>query len=102
MVSKKPDGLFVFWRREGLVTASDAAGRLLASKMDAPAGLTAIVTDLPLGSGPTLYARLGDVFPWLCVALLFVLNARWLLAKYRKGDAAAWNLRAGSSGPGRS
>ncbi len=51
----------------GLVTASDAEGRLIASKVDTPTGLTMIVTALPYGPGPTLYTRIGDVFAWLCV-----------------------------------
>jgi apolipoprotein N-acyltransferase len=55
---------------EGLVTASDAQGRLIATKMDTPTGLTMVVADLPLGPGPTLYTRVGDVFPWLCVVLI--------------------------------
>lgn len=59
---------------DGLVTASDAEGRLLASKMDTPSGLTAVVADLPLGPGPTLYTRIGNAFPWLCVALLPLLG----------------------------
>ena len=45
---------------KGLVTASDAEGRLVASKMDAPAGLTMVIADLPLGPGPTLYTHIGD------------------------------------------
>jgi apolipoprotein N-acyltransferase len=52
----------------GLVTASDDRGRLIASKMDSPAGPTMIVADLPLGSGPTLYTRIGDAFSWGCAA----------------------------------
>jgi apolipoprotein N-acyltransferase len=52
---------------DGLVFASDAQGRLIAVKKDAPAGLTMIVADLPLGPGPTLYTRIGNVFPWFCV-----------------------------------
>jgi apolipoprotein N-acyltransferase len=35
-----------------------------------------IVTDLPLGPGPTLYARIGDVFPWLCVIFSILLGVR--------------------------
>ncbi|HEY3638597.1 MAG TPA: nitrilase-related carbon-nitrogen hydrolase, partial [Rhizomicrobium sp.] len=60
---------------EGLVTASDAQGWLIAAKMDTPAGLTVIVADLPLGSGPTLYTRIGDAFAWFCIALLLLIGA---------------------------
>jgi apolipoprotein N-acyltransferase len=52
---------------DGLVFASDARGRLVAVEKAAPAALTMVVTDLPLGPGPTLYTRIGDVFPWICV-----------------------------------
>ena len=61
---------------DGLVIASDAQGRLVAAKKDAPTGLTMIVADLPLGPGPTLYARIGDVFPWLCVIFSLLLGAQ--------------------------
>jgi apolipoprotein N-acyltransferase len=60
---------------DGLVIASDAQGRLVAAKKDAPTGLTMVVADLPLGPGPTLYARIGDVFPWLCVIFSLLLGA---------------------------
>lgn len=54
----------------GLVTASDAEGRLIASKMDSPAGPAMIVADLPLGPGPTLYTKIGDAFAWVCAGFL--------------------------------
>lgn len=60
---------------EGLVIASDAQGRLVAAKRDAPTGLTMVVADLPLGPGPTLYTRIGDVFPWLCLIFSLLLGA---------------------------
>jgi len=66
---------------DGLVFASDPQGRLVALKKDAPTGLTMIVADLPLGSGPTLYTRIGNAFPWLCgifaLALGVGLPAWW-------------------------
>jgi len=70
---------------DGLVIVSDAQGRLIALKKDAPTGLTLVLADLPLGPGPTLYARIGDVFPWMCVVFSLVLGAglagwRWLNA----------------------
>lgn len=60
---------------DGLVIVSDAQGRLVASKRDAPKGLTMVVADLPLGPGPTLYTRIGNAFAWLCVAAAFALGA---------------------------
>lgn len=67
---------------QGLLTASDSRGRLIANKMAWPrAGMTAIVADLPLGSGSTLYARIGDVFDWICIALTLAIGA---LARLRR------------------
>ncbi|MGH8216944.1 MAG: nitrilase-related carbon-nitrogen hydrolase [Steroidobacteraceae bacterium] len=60
---------------DGWLTASDAEGRLLAAREVAPAGLTAIVARLPLGPGPTLYTRIGDVFSWFCVGLSVAILA---------------------------
>ena len=61
---------------DGLLTASDSRGRLIASKMAWPrAGMSTIVADLPLGTGPTLYTRIGDVFDWICIALTLAIGA---------------------------
>ncbi|MDY0749088.1 nitrilase-related carbon-nitrogen hydrolase [Paucibacter sp. R3-3] len=59
----------------GLLTASDAQGRLIARKAVDTDQLVWIQADLSLGPGPTLYTRIGDVFPWTCLALTFVLAA---------------------------
>ena len=60
---------------DGLVFASDAQGRLIALKKDAPTGLTMIIGDLPLGSGRTLYTRIGNAFPWACVIFALAVGA---------------------------
>ncbi len=60
---------------DGLVFASDAQGRLVAVRKDAPTGLTMIVADLPLGPGPTLYTRIGNVFPWICVIFALAIGS---------------------------
>jgi apolipoprotein N-acyltransferase len=72
---------------DGLVIVSDAEGRLVALKKDAPTGLTMVVADLPLGPGPTLYTRIGNVFPWICVIFTLALGAGALLRRQlqRKG-----------------
>jgi apolipoprotein N-acyltransferase len=54
---------------EGLLTASDAQGRIIAQKRAAPAGMIVLIADLPPGPGPTLYTRIGDLFAW-CIILL--------------------------------
>jgi apolipoprotein N-acyltransferase len=60
----------------GLLTASNDRGRLVPSKMAWPrAGMTTMIVDLPLGPGPTLYTRIGDVFAWFCVALALAAGA---------------------------
>src|SRR5271157_150185 len=55
--------------REGLLTASDAYGRILAevpsSAMPGRSLLAKVVIEAP---PPTLYTRIGNVFGWLCVA----------------------------------
>ena len=79
---------------DGLVIVSDAQGRLVAVKKDAPTGLTMVVADLPLGPGPTLYTRIGDVFPWLC--LVFSLG---LGLGLRTSRARHPRSRAARSGP---
>jgi apolipoprotein N-acyltransferase len=61
---------------DGLETISDAEGRMLASAPTTRAGMVAIAADVPLGPGPTLYSRIGDVFPWLCAALSVLIGVR--------------------------
>jgi apolipoprotein N-acyltransferase len=55
--------------REGLLTASDAYGRILAevpsSVMPGRSLMAKVVVAAPV---PTLYTRIGNVFGWLCVA----------------------------------
>lgn len=71
----------------GLVIASDAQGRVVAMKKDAPTGLTMVVTDLPLGPGPTLYTRIGNLFAWLCIALTVSIAILSMLKRRRAGAA---------------
>jgi apolipoprotein N-acyltransferase len=63
----------------GLLTASDAYGRLLAQKLARPDQMDWILADLPLGPGPTLYTRIGNVFAWatLGLTLLLCVVGRW-------------------------
>jgi apolipoprotein N-acyltransferase len=56
---------------EGLLTASDAEGRVIAQKSAASSGMTMLIAALPRGPGATLYTRIGDAFPW-CVVILFL------------------------------
>ncbi|MBS0580092.1 MAG: hypothetical protein JSR36_12625 [Proteobacteria bacterium] len=54
---------------DGLATISDAHGRVLARASTTGAGMVTLKAAVPLGPGPTLYTRIGDVFPWLCALL---------------------------------
>ena len=74
----------------GLLTASDAQGRLIARKTVDATHQAWILADLPLGPGPTLYTRIGDVFPWTILALTFVLAAAALVGSIRPPAPAQW------------
>ena len=67
----------------GVATASDAQGRVLARATTVQPGMLRLSAEVPLGPGPTLYTRIGDVFAWLCVALALGLAAT-LLKKQRE------------------
>lgn len=60
---------------DGLLTATDAEGRMVAGKMTRPHGMNILIADLPLGPGPTIYVQIGDVFSWLCVAATLGIGA---------------------------
>jgi apolipoprotein N-acyltransferase len=85
--------------REGLLTISDAYGRVVLEKASAPMpGVTLlgrVPTPLP---GATLYARTGDVFGWLCAAaaLMLVLMQR-LTRRERQPEASRYGLRGADS-----
>jgi apolipoprotein N-acyltransferase len=57
--------------RDGLLTLSDAQGRILAIRRTGNDGFTTLVGDLPRGTnaGSTVYDRIGDAFAWLCMAV---------------------------------
>jgi apolipoprotein N-acyltransferase len=52
----------------GMVSISDAQGRVLKAASTQTAGMVAITADVPLGAGATLYTRVGEIFSWLCLA----------------------------------
>jgi apolipoprotein N-acyltransferase len=65
----------------GVQTVSDARGRVLARTSTVQAGMVRLSADVPLGPGPTLYTRIGDVFAWGCVLAACLLG---LLARPRE------------------
>lgn len=66
--------------REGLLTASDAYGRILGERRSGPMPGAALLVDVALAAPlPTLYTRIGDLLGWICVgaaAMLLVLGRR--------------------------
>lgn len=72
---------------DGLLTLSDAYGRILAlrrtSETPVAGGMVLLNGEVPRGPGPTLYTRLGDAFAWLAGALSLLLLGVAVLAGYR-------------------
>lgn len=65
--------------REGMLTVTDAFGRVVAEVHSAPMPGATLLADLPAPrAGTTLYPWCGDVFGWLCVAcgLVVLLTSR--------------------------
>lgn len=58
---------------QGLMTVSDAQGRIVASRPSSRQGFQTLVANASLGTGGTLYARIGDLFAWICAGLTLLL-----------------------------
>lgn len=72
--------------RNGDFTFSDAFGRIL-HEPDSGAPSDVLVSGrVPMSPGPTLYARIGDVFGWAMLALGSLLVAWTLLTRRRAGQ----------------
>lgn len=52
----------------GLLTVSDSRGRLLGAAAASDHNETSLLTQVPVGSGASLYSRSGDWLGWLCLA----------------------------------
>ena len=60
--------------REGMLTVSDPYGRVIAERASAPMpGASLLVRTTVTAPVSTLYARTGDLFGWLCVAISALL-----------------------------
>jgi apolipoprotein N-acyltransferase len=59
--------------RDGLLTANDAEGRVIAFASSLHRSRVTILADLPEGPGQTIYQRIGDLFPRLCLLLVAVI-----------------------------
>jgi apolipoprotein N-acyltransferase len=85
----------------GLSSAFDPWGRVLAVTDYFAASDGTMIAQVPMGRIPTLYARTGDLFAWLCVAGLaglLALTAAILIGAVAPGqlDAAATSHRLSS------
>jgi apolipoprotein N-acyltransferase len=69
---------------DGRLTLSDRYGRIVAEAVTARDRPVSLVGDVGLRSGGTFYARFGDIFGWLIVALATLLVATRLYAIIRK------------------
>ena len=72
--------------RNGLLTLSDNRGRILAEIETAPDRFVSITGKVNVSREQTFYARTGDWFAWLCVAVFVSLLAFQLLAPSRAGE----------------
>ena len=70
----------------GLSSAFDPWGRVLSVSDFFAAGDRTMTAQVPLGHVPTLYARTGDLFAWLCVIGLGA--AIWITAVHRLAGLA--------------
>ncbi len=61
----------------------DPYGRVLALAVHSEGGEATLIADVPVGSGASIAARLGDWFGWLCLAAMafFVIGERWLIKR---------------------
>ncbi len=70
--------------KDGLLTLSDAQGRVLAMKRTEERGMVTLLGDLPRGTGDTVYLEIGDLFAWMAMAASATLLQ---LAFVRRGKA---------------
>jgi apolipoprotein N-acyltransferase len=64
----------------GLSAAIDPWGRVLSVSDFFAAGDRTMTAQVPIGRMPTLYARIGDLFAWMCVSGTIVMLAAVLIA----------------------
>lgn len=58
---------------DGVLTVSDARGRLLAMTPNGSASYASAIADVPIGRGSTSYLWIGDAFAWIVGAMGIVL-----------------------------
>jgi apolipoprotein N-acyltransferase len=63
--------------REGLLSVTDHLGRVVAQTRSSEANGVGLLARLPIKTeAPTVFARWGDWFSWLCLTLFFLLRTR--------------------------
>jgi len=67
----------------GISGAFDSWGRVLGFTDFFARGDRSLTVQLPVGGVPTMYARIGDAFAWLCVALLTAMLALSIVDRTR-------------------
>jgi apolipoprotein N-acyltransferase len=75
--------------RDGLLSVSDAWGRVLAVKASASLPGASLLATVNVGPRvPTIYTRIGDSLGWICVAVMALLIP-WSFVRRRKALPAA-------------
>ncbi len=70
--------------RNGLLTITDAQGRIRARAAASSTAMTYVIATVPSGPGPTLYTRIGGLFAWACAAGLLAQTV-WIIARLKRG-----------------
>jgi apolipoprotein N-acyltransferase len=73
--------------RRGVLSLSDANGRVTAEASTGTAQSVTVAGELTPQASPTLYTRWGDWFAWLCCAMALAAMTTWLAA--RRGRSSA-------------
>jgi apolipoprotein N-acyltransferase len=68
--------------RQGFLTVSDSYGRVLDQERSSRRPYAELEAKVPIGSGPTVYDRIGDLFGWL--VLLFGITLSGLTFRRRR------------------
>jgi len=71
--------------KEGILTVTDATGRVLAERQSNSAPFAKLVANVPVRHLSTIYARFGDWFAWLDILLFAVLVTASLFRKPGSG-----------------
>lgn len=72
---------------EGVSTAFDNEGRVLAAADYFTTGRQTMVAYVPTHGGTTIYDRIGDLFAWLCLAGVAALTVTALARPWRPASA---------------